>query len=283
MKREDAMKLVDEGLNALNAALRAGRSETLERFLATLARFHAYSFRNAMLIALQKPDATYVAGFHAWKKLGRYVRKGEQGIAIFAPMVFRKKTEQGDHDRKIEEPDALFGFKIAYVFDVTQTDGEPLAEFANATGEPGEWLSRIEDLIRDMGIALEYEFIPNGADGMSAKGRIVVRPDLTSCERFAVLAHELAHEFLHQQTERRKETTRSMRETEAEAVAFTVCRAFNIDSTTRSADYIQLYQGGADTLKESLAVVQETAAHIIGELRSRRELESGTPATTLAA
>mgnify|MGYP006915217492 CR=1 FL=1 len=82
MKREHAMKLVDQGIATLNAALQAGHSEALERFLATLARFHHYSFGNALLIAFQKSEATHVAGFHTWKKLGRFVKKGEQGIAI---------------------------------------------------------------------------------------------------------------------------------------------------------------------------------------------------------
>ena len=99
MKREEAMKLVENGITALNDALRAGHSETLERFLESLARFHNYSFNNALLIALQRPDATRVAGFHAWRKFGRFVKKGEHGIAIFAPMSRRKDRDERQRRR----------------------------------------------------------------------------------------------------------------------------------------------------------------------------------------
>ena len=94
MKREEAMKLVEEGIAALNEALRNGHSETLKRFLDTVARFHRYSVNNAILIAAQRPDATQVAGFHTWRKFGRCVQKGEHGIAIFAPMSRRKDCDE---------------------------------------------------------------------------------------------------------------------------------------------------------------------------------------------
>ena len=134
MKREVAMKLVENGITALNDALRAGHSETLERFLESLARFHNYSFNNALLIALQRPDATRVAGFHAWRKFGRFVKKGEHGIAIFAPMSRRKDRDERQQTTT-EGEEAVFGFRIAYVFDVEQTEGDPLPEFAQVNGD----------------------------------------------------------------------------------------------------------------------------------------------------
>jgi len=271
MKLEEAMKLVEDGMAALNDALRAGHSETLKGFLATLARFHNYSFGNAILIAAQMPEATHVAGFRTWKKLGRYVKKGEHGIAILAPMVSRKNQERNDSERRDDAASLIFGFKVAYVFDVTQTEGDPLPEFANAIGEPGDWLVHLEESIREAGVTLEYDHIPGGADGCSFKGKITVRPDLLPNEKFAVLAHELAHEIMHKDDERRKETTLLIRETEAEAVAYAVCLACGIDSTTRSADYIQLYRGNEETLRESLTVVRDTAAQIIGKLRTKHE------------
>ena len=128
MKREDAMKIVEAGIAQLNEALRNGKSETLNQFLETVARFHRYSLNNAILIAAQQPDATRIAGFHAWKKFGRCVRKGEHGIAIFAPMSRSK-----DHDERetstSEGKKSVFGFRIAYVFDVSQTEGDPLPQF----------------------------------------------------------------------------------------------------------------------------------------------------------
>jgi antirestriction protein ArdC len=279
MKREEAMKLVDDGIAALNEALKNGHSETLSRFLATLARFHQYSLRNALLIALQMPEATQVAGFHTWRTLGRFVRKGERGIAILAPMIGRKNSEQLSPEPKADGERPLIGFKVAYVFDVTQTDGEPLPELSTAFGEPGEWLTHIETLIRDAGIDLTYEALPGGAEGCAMPGKIVVQPGLATNETFAVLAHEYAHALLHQGRERRNETTRLVRETEAEAVAYAVCWACGIDSTRRSADYIQLYRGSAETLQESLTYVQHTAAEIIAGLQAR---QSSVAAATTA-
>jgi antirestriction protein ArdC len=282
MKREDAMKLVDQGIAALNAALQAGHSEALKQFLATLARFHHYSFGNALLIAFQKPEATHVAGFHTWRKLGRYVKKGEHGIAILAPMVGRKDRVTVAPEPTDDQTRSLRGFKVAYVFDVTQTDGQALPQFAQPVGEPGEWLRHMEDFIQAAGITLEDDFLPGGADGGSRPGQIIVRPDLPSNERFAVLAHEFAHELLHQRTQRRKETTPKIRETEAEAVAYAVCLACGIDSTMRSADYIQLYRGSEETLKESLTHVQQAATEIITGLQTRQECHSQNIGAALA-
>ena len=283
MKLEEAMKVVEHGMAALNKALQAGHSETLKEFLATMARFHNYSFGNAMLIGTQKPEATHVAGFHTWKKLGRSVKKGEHGIAILAPMASRKDRERTESDCRDDDTSRIFGFKVAYVFDVTQTEGEPLPEFANTTGDPGDWLVHLEESIREAGVILEYDHIPGGAKGVSVKGKITVRPDMPANETFAVLAHELAHELMHKEYERRSETTPQIRETEAEAVAYTVCLACGMDSTTRSADYIQLYRGNEETLRESLTFVRETAARIITTLRSKHEQPASMPAVTLSA
>ena len=268
MKRQEVMKLVEQGVAELNEALRRGHSETLVDYLRVLSRFHHYSFNNAILIAVQRPDATHVAGFHRWKQLGRFVNKGEKGIAILAPMVCRKKDGDGDGplQDKADEARFLAGFKVVHVFDVSQTDGEGLPEFAQIHGDPGDKLSSLEQLVRDSGVELEYDFIGNGASGASQKGRIVIRPDLSSAETFAVLVHELSHELLHQQTDRKQETTRTVRETEAEAIAHVVCQAFGLDGTTRCSDYIQLYRGDTKTLGESLDHIQKTATHIIQHL-----------------
>ena len=280
MNTHEAIKIVENGIMALNDALQAGQSETLMRFLSTLARFHNYSLRNALLIYLQQPDATHVAGFHTWKKLGRFVKKGEAGIAILAPMVSRKAKEL-----PIEERDdvlgLIYGFKVVHVFDVSQTDGKALPQFAKPHGDPMDWLGLLEEVIRSAGITLDYSHISGGALGRSAKGKITVRPDLPPNETFAVLAHELAHELLHQQLDRRATTTRTIRETEAEAVAHTVCLACGIDSTARSADYIRLYQGNWETLTESLGLVQDSASDILVRLHAQREQREAAAATAM--
>lgn len=283
MKREEAMQLAEQGIAALNEALQAGHSETLDHFLAMLARFHQYSFRNALLIAVQNPDATHVAGFHKWKKLKRAVKKGERGIAILAPMVTREREEQRASQHGDYESNLVRGFKVAYVFDVSQTEGEPLPEFAQVMGDPHDWLIHLQGLIREAGVILEYESLPNGTLGCSTPGMIRVRPGLAANQEFAVLVHEFAHELLHQRLGRIHNIAKSVRETEAEAVAYTVCRACGIDSTAQSADYIQLYQGNADTLRESLEFVQNAATEIISAIRSKHDDLNQPVTTTLAA
>lgn len=270
MKREEAKQLAEQGLADLEAALQQGASDTLVRYLEYLARFHQYSFGNVMLIAIQKPNATQVAGFHAWRKLGRWVRKGEQGILILAPMIGRKRRDEADADQpgpSDSKVRCLYGFRAVYVFDVSQTDGAELPEFAGIDGQPGDRLSQLESIVGQYGIDLAYQEPGGGALGVSKDGAIWVKPDLEPAEKFAVLVHELAHELLHQRTGRKELLSRTVRETEAEAVAFVVCRALGLETTTRSADYIQLYRGNTQTLSDSLDMIQKTAATLIAQLQ----------------
>lgn len=264
MNRDDAMNLVEKTITELGEALEQGRSEALTNYLSLLARFHDYSFRNSLLILMQRPDATHVAGFHRWKQMGRFVKKGEKGIAILAPLVCRKKsyTEEksaSDDERKVA---ILRGFKVAFVFDVSQTDGEELPRFATLSGDPGEKLPQVEALIRSQGIELKYEPIGGGALGVSRGGEITVVPNLSPAETFSVLVHELAHELLHR-GDRKSQVGKKVRETEAESVAFVVAKAIGLDPTTRSADYIQLYSGDKQVLMESLDYIQKTAHFIL--------------------
>src|SRR5438874_4426342 len=121
MNADELKKLTTESLDHLSAALAEGHSERLSALLKTMAQFHRYSFHNVFLIARQRPDATRVAGFQAWRKLGRFVRKGEKGIAILAPVTARRNADTAD-----DESRAVIGFRAAYVFNVDQTDGAPL-------------------------------------------------------------------------------------------------------------------------------------------------------------
>jgi len=263
MKKDEAKELADQALHELEQALQAGQSETLMRYLDTMSRFHSYSFCNCMLIALQRPDATFVAGFRRWLELGRHVRKGEKGIGIIAPLVYRKREDE-HADRDADER-TIRGFKVVHVFDISQTEGEELPEFAGIRGEPGALLDSVESLIQSNGIELKYEQLPMGTKGVSRKGEIAVAEGLSPAERFAVLVHEAAHEWMHDE-ERRKDLDKTVRETEAEAVAYVVCRAFGLDCSTRSSDYIQMYRGSAATLSESLDRIQRTATRIIQSL-----------------
>jgi antirestriction protein ArdC len=271
--QEEVLKLADSALGILEKELQAGKSETLTKFLTAMSQFHNYSFNNLMLIAFQRPDATHVAGFQAWKQLGRSVMKGEQGIRILAPIILKQKPDR--EADTAEKPDGeladlpkrtLVGFKVVSVFDISQTAGDPLPDIGTIKGDPGENLARIESLIRSKGIELQYEEL-GAAEGISKGGTIVIQPDLGSAKTFSVLAHELAHEMLHK-GERRTETTRNQRELEAEAVAFVVCQAFGIESASHASDYIQLYSGDANELGKSLDAIRTTAAEIISGLKS---------------
>jgi hypothetical protein len=262
MKREVALKRSEKALEELAEALSQGRSETLIRYLETMSRFHNYSFGNCMLIAWQRPDASHVAGFHRWKELGRFVKKGEKGIMILAPMVKHRKAEP---DVEPDDESPVIGFRAVYVFDVSQTEGEELPEFSRVNGDPGETLAKLESLVRRRGIELAYEEHLGGADGLSKGGKIVLRDGLPPAEQFSVLAHEFAHELLHR-AERRKETTRKVRELEAEAVAFVVSKAAGLEGLGRSADYIQLYSGDKELLMQSLDYIQKTASFILSAL-----------------
>ena len=262
-KKEATVELAENALKRLDEELKKGKSETLVQFLSTMAKFHSYSFNNQLLIMMQRPDATRVAGFNAWKKLDRFVKKGEKGIRILAPMVGKAKQDPEEGaDLPIGTPQKrLYGFRVASVFDVSQTDGKPLPDIGQINGEPGKYLPRLRELVRSMGIQLEYEQL-NGPEGISKGGTIVIDSRLDSANEFSVLAHELAHEMLHR-GDRRESTTKTQRETEAEAVAFVVAQVFGVDTRARSSDYIQLYQGDSELLATSLKFVRKAAAEMV--------------------
>lgn len=258
MKAEAARKLTDTALNELTAALEAGQSDQLTRYLKVMGSFHHYSFSNVMLIIAQRPDATHVAGFQTWKSLDRYVKKGEKGIVIIAPMVLRNTDDASG------TPESVLRFRAVHVFDVSQTDGEPLPEVEKVSGDPGAHLDRLRTAIVSRGITLEVRDL-GGAEGISSGGKIAVRPGLNPSEEFATLVHEFAHELLHQ-VDKSERPSKTVRETEAEAVAFVVSHAIGLSARTASADYIQLYAGSKDTLLASLDRVQRAASQILTAL-----------------
>ena len=248
---EKGRKLAEEALNRLSAELEAGRSEALKTYLATMGRFHRYSWGNVLLINSQRPTATNVAGFHTWNHLGRHVKQGEKGIMIFAPVVV--KQQPTPEEDKNKDALRLAGFRTAYVFDVAQTEGKPLPDFAKTTGDPKDYIEKLKTLVTGQGITVEYDPSIAPAQGMSSGGRIRLQPGLLPAEEFSVLAHELAHEMLHHGKDA-PQLTKLVRETQAEAVAFVVCRSVGLETNTAAADYIALYNGDKKTLAESLAI-----------------------------
>lgn len=257
MTNSELKQVAENAITTLISNLEQGHSDCLARYLAAMSHFHRYSWNNVLLISIQRATATRVAGFQTWRKFGRFVRKGEKGIVILAPLIGKKKTEEDEREDK-----CLFGFRAAYVFDVSQTDGEPLPEFASVQGDPTEHMERLKGFVTEQGIALDYSDSIRPALGVSRGGAITLACGLSAAQEFSTLTHELAHEKLHR-TERRTQTTKTLRETEAEAVAFVVCHAIGLDTNTASSDYISLYDGNRDTLTASLDFIQSTATAIL--------------------
>ena len=267
--RQTAKEMIAANVQSLIEQLEAGHSDALTAYLNAMSRFHSYSFGNVLEIARQRPTATRVAGMYAWNQLGRRVKKGEKGIRILAPIIGIKRKPDAEAEKDITKQNTrvLVGFRNAYVFDVEQTEGIELPAMREVYGDVGENHDRLVLFIERQGIELVYSEKIAPALGMSYGGRIAILPGQSEAETFATLLHELAHEMLHK-AERRTTTTKVVRETEAEAVAFVVGKAVGLEVGTASADYIALYHGNASLLIESLEVIQQTSAVILAALES---------------
>ena len=260
--------LIKQAVDYLIKQLEAGHSETLTAYLGAMARFHNYSFGNILQIARQRPTATRVAGFGTWKELGRFVKRGEKGIQILAPVVgYRRRKEDTEQETEGKPQRVLIGFRAVYVWDYAQTDGADLPEFNHTiSGDVGGNHDRLIEFLASQNIALEFNERIAPALGISYGGKIALLPGQSKAEEFTTLVHETAHELLHK-AERRTFTTATVRETEAEAVAFIVGEAVGLEMGTAASDYIQLYKGNAALLAESLEVVQRSASTILRALR----------------
>jgi hypothetical protein len=264
--------IIKQAVDYLIKQVEAGKSETLAAYLTAMARFHNYSFGNIIAIARQRPTATRVAGFGTWREMGRFVKRGEKGIQILAPMIGHRRrsaeaAQNTDADGNTKQPPVLIGFRAVYVFDVEQTEGAELPEFEHhISGEVGEYHDRLIGFVGQQNIALEFNERIAPALGVSYGGKIALLPGQTKPEEFVTLVHETAHELLHK-AERRTFTTATVRETEAEAVAFIVGQAIGLTMGNASSDYIQMYNGNATLLAESLEVIQRTASTILRAIR----------------
>src|SRR5947209_14804587 len=160
-------ELAADALKSLIAALEAGNSEALKNYLAVMARFHQYSWNNCLLIALQRPEATHVAGFHAWHKLGRFVRKGEKGIAILAPVIAKREIKDDATSETELTIQQLVGFRTAFVFDVSQTNGKELPQFATVKSEATQHVEALKSFARTRGVEVRYDSGIAPAKGIS--------------------------------------------------------------------------------------------------------------------
>ncbi len=282
-KDNPTQQLIKEAVDYLIQQLEAGKSETLTAYLGAMARFHSYSFGNILAIARQRPTATRVAGIRAWNELGRFVKKGEKGIQILAPIIgHRRKKDVAEQEQETKPASVLIGFRAVYVFDLSQTEGVELPEFEhNITGEVGEHRDRMITFLAQQNITLEFNEKIAPALGVSYGGKIALFPGQSKAEEFTTLVHETAHELLHK-AERRTMTTATVRETEAEAVAFIVGQSVGLDMGTASSDYIQMYAGDAALLAESLEVIQRTSAVILSAIQTEELTQENESVAELA-
>ena len=289
-KREETKAAREKKLTEASARLTSGVNDLLQgdrwkEYLQFSLKFRQYSFFNTMLIMLQHSEATCVASFKAWKSMGRYVKKDEHGIEIFVPMFarYRRKGErQAAKEAAFEEAEknnepafeeetqeslgkTLIGFKMGYVFDVSQTDGDPLPErpYARLEGnDAGMFVvlkTAIEDLLQ---IPVTFSTLPPRTIGYCRYDpnqdchpiaiTISDDPTLSGAQRLDTLAHEAGHAMLHSGMDYRLHTERSLRELEAESVAFCVLSALGFDSSQVSFGYIASWaeSGGEDTVKK---------------------------------
>ena len=274
MESDQATQLrqqVNAAIEQLAANLEAGYSEQLQTFLTFASRLPKYSLSNTALIWQQRPDASHVAGLRTWRQLGRRVRRGETGIRILAPVRRKVEREQpvgeaeddtnaADETRAGGKAEEIVAFRPVSVFDVAQTMGRPLPEPAQAQGEPGDAVERLEAFARCRGITVETTNQMGRADGTSSGGWIRVRAGLSRAERLSVLAHELAHELRHHTG---ADTDAHIQETEAEAVAFVICQRVGVDARVAAADYVQTWGGDTDTLRRSLQRIHKTAGELL--------------------
>jgi len=280
-------EIIAANIKLLIEQLEAGQSDALTHYLTAMSRFHNYSFGNVLEIARQMPTATRVAGFWTWKNLGRSVNAGAKGIRILAPIVGvkRKKDSEAEKDITTQNTRTLLGFRNAYVFDISQTNGVDLPAMNEVSGDPGESIDRLAAFLRSQGIEIVYNAKIAPAMGKSYGGRIAILPGQSKAEEFSTLVHEAAHEMMHK-AERRTATTKTVRETEAEAVAFVVGKAIGLVTGSASADYINLYHGNASLLAESLEVIQQTANVLLAALEpvlpNEAESTTATEETTEA-
>ena len=262
-------------------------SDSYRNYLATMSKFHNYSFNNTLLIAMQKPDATLVAGYKAWQKnFERHVNKGEKAIRILAPAPYKIKEERDKIDpvtqellldkdgnpQKEEVEITIPAFRAVSVFDLSQTDGKPIPELAAK-----ELLSDVEgyqDLIRAVEaispVPIELEEIAGASKGYydrEAK-RIAVQENMSESQTLKTMIHEVAHSKLHskeveQDEQMRKD--RNTKEVEAESVAYTVCQHFGVDTSDYSFGYIAGWSSGRDTkeLRSSMDTIRRTASELI--------------------
>ena len=273
-------------------------SDKYRQYLATMSRFHRYSVNNTMLIYMQRPDATHVAGFNKWRdQFGRNVLKGEKGIRIIAPTPYKKKIEEiktdpetnapvldADGKAIIEEKEIRIPmFKVVSVFDVSQTAGKPLPQLAaDLSGNVQQYEVFMEALRRASPVPMEIKSVARDTDGFfSAKAQsITIRAGMSEVQTVCAAVHEIAHAKLHDYEHMTEladdgetilvpgEKSRNTEEVEAESISYAVCQYYGIETGENSFGYIATWSKGKELkeLRASLETINKTASELITDI-----------------
>ena len=264
-------------------------SERFKEYLRTMSKFYNYSFNNTLLIAMQKPEATYVAGYTSWQRnFDRQVMKGEKGIKILAPAPYKAQEEREKIDPLTQKP--VIGadgkavtetvevlrpaFKVVSVFDVSQTDGKELPDIIvdELKGTVENYEAFFDALKQESPVPISFEDIPGGAKGFFSpvESRIAIQESMSEIQTVKTAIHEIAHAKLHavkpdEKTAPEEKKDRHTKEVEAESVAYTVCQRYGIETSDYSFGYIAGWSSGKETkeLKSSLDTIRKTAAEMI--------------------
>ena len=289
-KRADQLKEITERLE--QGVKDIFTSEMYTKYLLTMSKFHNYSFNNTLLIAMQRPDATLVAGYNAWKnKFNRYVKKGEKGIQIIAPAPVKEREEREKIDKdtgltvlnESGEPEievverVIPRFRVTTVFDYAQTDGEalPTLEVNELTARVKDYTLLKEAIEQVSPVPIRFGEIEGNAKGYYSHmdKEICVRADMGESQTIKTMIHEVAHAMLHdsdQMKQRGEEKDQLTKETEAESIAFTVCSALGIDTSDYSFPYVASWASGKELkeLKDSMDTIRLTAADFLENLET---------------
>lgn len=269
-KDEKVKALYERLKTGVQQVIASGRLQELARFMA---KFHKYSFGNTLLILLQKPDASLVAGYKAWEKMGRHVKKGEKGIAIFAPRTYKKEIIDEETGEVTDVITGLAGFKVVHVFDVSQTEGKPLPLLKESelddTAAGRDLYGRLLAVANELSVTVRTEQIANGARGYYSpdKNEIVLSEDLRGDMRPKVLLHELAHALAfrlgEQKRTKRQDAEYVKGEVIAEGAAFIAAARFGLDIEKVSFDYVAGWAGDTEKVILWGEAVQKVARELI--------------------
>jgi len=280
--KTDVLERLREGITNLTS------SDQWTQWLDIQRRFHNYSWGNCLLIALQRPDATRIAGYRRWQEMGRHVLKGEKGIAILAPIIYRNKIESEDAETDAISHGVVTAFRPAYVFDVSQTDGEPLPEVTHRlTGpEPRGAFQSLVTVAEGFGFHVELSDSLGSTNGdfNFDLNRIRINENVEAAQAVKTLAHEIGHGLLHRPETYPADATRGLLELEAESVAYVVCSELGLDSSQYSFGYVAGWAGGGEAasklISSSAQRINLAARKILTEFGVDTALERNAAAPT---